>query len=99
MTYALIAALVLVVIALCVLADRKDARACTEREQDRQERQVLLQRIQAPEVAVAQYATSEQPSVEDSMPLTDEELQAEQERIEALERLERMERMEVPWLS
>lgn len=99
MAYALVGALVLVVIALVALQDRKDARCHTEREAERAERQILLQRIQAPEVAVAQYATGDRPTLEDSMPLSDEELQEERERMEALDRLERIERMEAPWLS
>lgn len=99
MLYALLVALITVILAFVVLLDRKDARAQTERDAERAERQTLLQRIQAPEVAVAQHVTAERPSVEDSMPLTDEEIQEERERLDAIERLETLEREAVPWLS
>jgi hypothetical protein len=54
-TVALIAALVVTVAAFVVLLDRKDKRAHAEREAQRAETQVLLQRIQAPELAVVEH--------------------------------------------
>lgn len=89
--YALVGALVLVVVSLVVLADRKDARCHQEREADRAERAVLLQRIQAPEAAVYEHATryDHEPD-EDGMPMTDR-MVADEESRRALERLQRME--------
>lgn len=49
MTLMLVVALVAVVIAHIVLLDRRDAR-------ERQERADLLQRIQAPQIAVAEHS-------------------------------------------
>lgn len=51
MTFALTACLILTVAGFLVLLDRKDRR-------EREERGLLLQRIQAPEVAVAQAAST-----------------------------------------
>lgn len=91
MTIGLLIALVLIVLALVVLADRKDARVHTEREQDRQERQTLLQRIQAPQVAVVDHSQQQFSQDVTSFPLSDEEIAAQQERDAALAFIERFE--------
>jgi hypothetical protein len=57
----------------------------------REEVQGLLQRIQAPELAVIQYQ-QDTASSDESYPLTDEETARIQEEQLALERIERMER-------
>jgi DNA-nicking Smr family endonuclease len=55
------------------------------------ERAALLQRIQAPDVAVVQYQ-QDMATPDESYPLSDEETARIQEQQLALERLERMER-------
>lgn len=83
MTLSLLAALVAVNVAYLLLLDRKDKR-------DRDERQVLLQRIQAPEAAVYEHATRNSDEPEDGMPMTDQ-MVADDEARQALERLQQME--------
>jgi hypothetical protein len=77
-----------VIAGFLALLDRKDRRHAAEI-------QVLLQRIQAPEVAVAQHAsvTSEP---DETLPLSDDEM--DDEVREAVERMEAMEREAAPWL-
>lgn len=84
MTIALTAALILAIAGFLVLLDRKDTR-------DRAERQVLLQRIQAPEAAVYEHATQHQPADSDPFPMSDEQLAEQEERARALEFIERYE--------
>jgi hypothetical protein len=74
MTFALIAALIATVAAFAWLLDRKDARAHTEREAHRAETADLLQRIQAPEVAVVQHQIAQ--SVEAPQPSSPEDDEA-----------------------
>ena len=84
MIIALLSALVAVNIAYLVLMDRKDAR-------DREERQTLLQRIQAPEAAVYEHATRDLPDDSSPYPLTDEELAEQEERARVLQFIEQHE--------
>jgi hypothetical protein len=82
LTIVLAAALILSVAGFLVILDRRDQR-------DRDERQMLLQRIQAPEQAVYEHATrAPDPS---PFPQSDEQL-AEQEARQALDRIAEMER-------
>jgi hypothetical protein len=74
-----------------VLLDRKDARAKTEREAERVERQVLLQRIQAPDAAVYEHATRDLPADPEPFPMSDEQLAEQEERARVLEFIERHE--------
>jgi len=55
LTFLLAGALIVTITGFLLLIDRKDRRAHAEREQQRQETQRLLQRIQAPELAVVQH--------------------------------------------
>jgi hypothetical protein len=55
MTVGLLACLTLTVAGFIWLLDRKDKRAHLERDRHREETQVLLQRIQAPDVAVVAH--------------------------------------------
>jgi hypothetical protein len=91
MTIALTAALILTVTGFLVLLDRRDARAKLERDSDRQERQVLLQRIQAPAAAVYEHSASQLPDDSSPYPLTDEELAEQEERARVLQFIERHE--------
>lgn len=91
MTLALIAALILAITGFLVLLDRKDARAKLERDADRQERQVLLQRIQAPEAAVYEHAIQNQPEDRDPFPMSDEQLAEQEERNRVIQFIERHE--------
>ena len=91
MTIALLAALVAVNIAYLVLMDRNDVRAQTERDANREERQTLLQRIQAPEAAVYEHATRDLPDDSSPYPLTDEELAEQEERARVLQFIEQHE--------
>lgn len=60
------------------------------------ERQTLLQRIQAPEVAVMQHAT-ETAGPDETAPVDEFELDPEEK--EAIELMEQLERRAAPWLS
>lgn len=95
MTYTLAAALILTIAGFLVLLDRKDGRAKLERDADRAERADLLQRIQAPQLAVIDHAQRD--AEDDPMPVTDDEGLTDEER-EAIERLERMEAGNAPWM-
>ena len=81
---ALIAALIAVNVAYLVLLDRKDAR-------DREERQTLLQRIQAPEAAVYEHATQGLPDDPSPYPLSDDELAEQEERARVIAFIEQHE--------
>jgi hypothetical protein len=89
--YALLVALVAVNIAYIWARDRDAERALTQSREDREERESLLQRIQAPDVAVVQYQ-QDTATPDESYPLSDEETARIQEQQLALERLERLER-------
>ena len=91
MTVAFLAALAAVTIAYLILLDRKDARGKQERDADREERQTLLQRIQAPEAAVYERATRDLPQDPDPFPLTDEELAEQEERARVIAFIEQHE--------
>lgn len=92
----------LVIAGFLLLSDRKDKRATEHtqalidrmREQDtvhRTEVQSLLQRIQAPEIAVMQHQMQNLPD-ENPYPLTDEEsAEAQNERQRMIAELERIE--------
>jgi hypothetical protein len=56
MTYALLTAVILIVAANLWVIDRRDRRGFEERQEERKVMDRLLQRIQAPEIAVAQAA-------------------------------------------
>jgi hypothetical protein len=102
LTFALLAALVAVNIAYIWARDR-DARRLHEATASHArslhemsaahmtERGGLLQRIQAPELAVVQYQ-QDMATPDESYPLSDEETARIQEQQLALERLERLER-------
>lgn len=68
------AVIALTVIVLALLWERRQDRAAiaAERERAAEERQGLLQRIQAPEVAVAQHAAQERPEGLLHVPLDDD---------------------------
>jgi hypothetical protein len=91
MTIALLAAFVAVNIAYLVLLDRKDTRCRLERDSDRDERQVLLQRIQAPEAATYEHAAQRLPADPSPYPASDEQLAEEEERNRVLAFIERHE--------
>lgn len=91
MTIALTAALILTVAGFLVLLDRRDARGKLERDADREERQTLLQRIQAPESATYEHAAQQLPAEGDPFPMSDEQLAEEEERRRVLEFIERHE--------
>lgn len=104
MTLALITTIVLVTIGFLVLLDRKDARASQERDRvidrltteqaaHRKEIAALLQRIQAPELAVAQHAATQAEDIPaGAPPVRDEEFWAEhEEHREYLAKLEQLE--------
>jgi hypothetical protein len=84
MTIALLTCLVAVNVAYLVLLDRKDAR-------DRDERQVLLQRIQAPESATYEHAVQQLPPDPSGMPPSDEQLAELEERERVLNFIQRHE--------
>jgi hypothetical protein len=91
MTIALTAALVLTITGFLALLDRKDARAKAERDADREERQVLLQRIQAPEAAIVDHSMRNVPDDPDPFPMSDEQLAEQEERARVLQFIERHE--------
>lgn len=91
MTLALLIALVAVNLAYLAKADRDAKRALVQADADRREREMLLQRIQAPELAVIQHQ-QDTAAPDESYPLTDEESARIQEQQLALERIERLER-------
>lgn len=77
MTLALLIGLFAVIFAFLVLLDRRDERAVRERAADREELQVLLQRIQAPHAAVHEHhgaVTAPEPVQASSLPMSDEEV-------------------------
>lgn len=84
MTVALAVCLILAVAGFLVLLDRKDQR-------DREERQVLLQRIQAPDAAVYEHATQGLPEDREPFPMSDEQIAEDEERRRALQFIERYE--------
>lgn len=57
-----------------IVLDRKDARAAAERDRDRDERQTLLQRIQAPETAIIDHSAGYVTPDDDGRPLSDQEM-------------------------
>lgn len=67
-----VAALTLIVLALLWERRQERASAAVERERAAKEREGLLQRIQAPEVAVAQHASQERPAGLLHVPLDDD---------------------------
>lgn len=91
---ALLAALVAVNIAYLLLLDRRDTRDRTERDADRAERQTLLQRIQAPQVAVVDHSQGLMTDDPTSLPFSDEELAERQAREAAVAFIEQFERPE-----
>jgi hypothetical protein len=84
MTIALTAALILAVAGFLVLLDRRDVR-------DRAERQILLQRIQAPDAAVYEHAAAQQAPDPEPFPMSDEQLAEEEERRRVIQFIERHE--------
>ncbi len=93
--------LALTILAFCVLLDRQDKRAHADRvlrdQRNDDERTAhrlevlgLLQRIQAPELAVVEH---QQANVQEagSMPLTDAQIAEQQEMAAALQRIEAFE--------
>ena len=58
MTYALLTAVILIAAANLWVLDRRDRRGFEERQSEREVMDRLLQRIQAPEIAVAQAAAA-----------------------------------------
>lgn len=91
MNLALTVALVAVNIAYIVFLHFSGQRAVSERAAEREERQMLLQRIQAPEVAVVQHQQTTLPD-ENPYPLSDEEsAEAQNERQRMIAELERLE--------
>jgi hypothetical protein len=92
LTITLTAALILTLAGFLVLLDRKDARAKLERDADRTERQVLLQRIQAPEAATYEHAAQHLPQDPSGLPMSDEQLAEAEERQRMLDMIERAER-------
>lgn len=92
MLFALLAALVAVNIAYLVLLDRNANRRTLELAAERDERAVLLQRIQAPDAAVVEHAQQRAHPDENPYPLTDEEsAEAQEERARFIREIERME--------
>lgn len=91
MTYALIAALIAQTALIAWLLNRFDARSHLERDAERDERQALLQRIQAPEAAVYEHATRGAPEDQGAYPMSDEQLAEQQERDRVLAFIERHE--------
>lgn len=87
----LIAALILAIAGFLILLDRNASRARLEREAERTERQVLLQRIQAPEAAVYEHAALDLPADPEPFPMSDEQLAEQEERARVLEFIERHE--------
>lgn len=81
-TIALLTGLILVNAGFLVLLDRRDSR-------DRDERSVLLQRIQAPEQAVYEHAVTEH-AEGSGLPMSDEQV-AQMQEVEMLERIRQME--------
>lgn len=88
---ALIAALILTVAGCLVLTDRKDARQATERDREREERQILLQRIQAPDAAIVDHSMRLVPDDPDPFPMSDEQVAEQEERARVLQFIERHE--------
>jgi hypothetical protein len=90
-TFALIAGLFVTVAAFVILLDRKDKRAHEERQADRLERAALLQRIQAPELAVVRHDVDQ--VSEAPQPPTDDEgyWREAEERQQAIAKLEQLE--------
>jgi hypothetical protein len=80
LTIAFLAALVAVNIAYLIFLDRNDARAKLERDADREERQTLLQRIQAPHVAVVDHSQQQHEHTDNGLPMSDEQLAEQEER-------------------
>lgn len=66
-------AAIAVICGFLLVLDRRDARAQLERAADREERQALLQRIQAPSEAVFEHATREAPPVALAPPAFDDD--------------------------
>lgn len=91
MTVLMAVALIASIAGFLALLDRNAARAKAEREAERAERQVLLQRIQAPEAAVYEHATQHQPSDSEPFPMSDEQIAEQEERARVLEFIERHE--------
>lgn len=91
MTLALTAGLILTVAAFLFLLDRRDARDKTERAAEREERQTLLQRIQAPEAAIVDYSMRDLPSDPSPFPQSDEQIAEQEERARVLQFIERHE--------
>ena len=83
MHYALLIALVASIVAFAWLLDRALERAKRERDADREERQTLLQRIQAPQAAVHEHHAQVVPlePVASALPMTDEEIAELQNRM------------------
>jgi hypothetical protein len=97
MTIALLTALVAVNAAYLLLLDRRDRRDREDRAADRRQVQYLLQRIQAPELAVIEHAQADV-QADDPVPVTDAD-ELELEEREAIERMERLESEMAPWLA
>lgn len=91
MTYALIAALITQSALIVWLLDRKDSRQLEEREASREELQVLLQRIQAPQAAVIEHSTRDYEPDDEPFPMSDEQLAEQEERARVLAFIERHE--------
>lgn len=91
MIIALLAALVASIAVFAVILDRALERGKRERDADREERQVLLQRIQAPEAAVYEHATLPAQPDPDGSPMTDEQMAEREERTRVLAFIERHE--------
>lgn len=72
MTILCLIAAVLVIGGFLVVIDRRDKRAHVEREAQRAELQVVLNRIQAPEVAVVQSLDNQPPTELRYVPFDDD---------------------------
>lgn len=73
-------------LAVLFVLDRMGRRQHEERREHREEIAVLLQRIQAPEVAVQQHASQDSPPPLVGVPLTDDALAEQMQQIGELER-------------
>ena len=91
MTVALLTALIIVNLGFLWLLDRRDKRAFEDHQADRLERAGLLQRVQAPELAVTAHYAQESESVQRGVsefmpPLSDEEIADNLATIQRMER-------------
>lgn len=86
MIYVLAALNLMTLVAFVVLSERRDQRQHEERQAHRGEIANLLQRIQAPEVAVQQQAAQSYPTLPVAVPLNDSALAERMQEVEEMER-------------